>query len=484
MNASNIQPTRGRRFLKWTGGVAVVIAVLAAFCLGGVEYEPFFLSRHGKATRARFLEKSSSNKLTRGTLQAGFGKALLTPTLNATTDNPEKGEFRSLPLAGYGNRNGKPAEGKNDDLHVKAVALRVGDETAVLIACDALIVPREVSELAMEQMGRDLKLRREQVYLSATHTHCSIGGWGEGPVGEAFAGPFQPGIRIWFARCIVNAVRAAIADLSPAETGTGRFVAEGQVRNRIVGELGRTDPEFSVLHVRQRDGDTATLGSFAAHATVLSGSMMQFSADYPGAWQRAVEEQTRGMALFLAGAVGSHSPVTGEGPGGLAAVERLGKLLAGRTLELLPKIRMSQEIEFGLLGIDVDLPPLQPRILDGVRLRPWFARQLLPARDTTFLQMIRIADSIWFSTPCDFSGELAIDIKNAFRVRGLHAVITSFNGDYVGYVIPPRYYHMNGYEQRVMSFFGPTVPDYFETLMRLGGEKLARTQASPAANQR
>ena len=52
------------------------------------------------------------------------------------------------------------------------------------------------------------------------------------------------------------------------------------------------------------------------------------------------------------------------------------------------------------------------------------------------------------------------------RARGFDAVTTSFNGDYVGYVIPVRYYHLGGYEPRVMSFFGPNVPDYFDEMIR------------------
>lgn len=70
------------------------------------------------------------------------------------------------------------------------------------------------------------------------------------------------------------------------------------------------------------------------------------------------------------------------------------------------------------------------------------------------------------STPCDFSGELALGIKDCLRARGADAAITSFNGDYVGYVIPARYYHMSGYEPRLMSFFGPNVPDYFDEMIR------------------
>ena len=63
------------------------------------------------------------------------------------------------------------------------------------------------------------------------------------------------------------------------------------------------------------------------------------------------------------------------------------------------------------------------------------------------------------STPCDFSGELALGIKDFLQVRtGRRAVITSFNGDYVGYVVSARYYHMDGYEPRTCRFSVPPFP--------------------------
>ena len=74
---------------------------------------------------------------------------------------------------------------------------------------------------------------------------------------------------------------------------------------------------------------------------------------------------------------------------------------------------------------------------------------------------MRLGDGLWLSTPCDFSGELALDVKALARERGLAAAVTSFNGDYVGYVIPARYYTLDGYEPRTMSFFGPQLPDQF-----------------------
>ncbi len=112
------------------------------------------------------------------------------------------------------------------------------------------------------------------------------------------------------------------------------------------------------------------------------------------------------------------------------------------------------------------MPPLNVRLSDSIRLQPWLAGKLLPARGRSYLQIFRIGDAVWISTPCDFSGELTLGIKDFLKARGWQAVVTSFNGDYVGYVIPSRYYHLGGYEPRLMSFFGPNVPDYFDELIR------------------
>jgi hypothetical protein len=144
----------------------------------------------------------------------------------------------------------------------------------------------------------------------------------------------------------------------------------------------------------------------------------------------------------------------------------MGQALARMLMEQLPQTALTNSVTFGMLGLDVIMPPLNVRLTDGVRLRPWLAGKLVPARSHSFLQVFRIDDSVWISTPCDFSGELALGIKDFLRARGSSAIVTSFNGDYVGYVIPSRYYHLGGYEPRLMSFFGPNVPDYFDELIR------------------
>lgn len=443
----------------------VFLAVVTAFvCLDGVDFRPYFRQPYYAETVARLKAGAETNQVVRGELEAGFGRAVLSPTLNAPQDDGVHGRFHDLPLAGYGSRHGLPAKGVHDDVCIKALALKAGSRLGVMVGADALIVPSEVAELATRRLHDELGLSREQVYLGATHTHCSLGGWGEGFVAESFAGKFHPSVRVWFAECIVSAVRSAVADLKPARFGCGRFDAPQFIRNRLVGGLGKVDPAFSYALVQQVEGKSCVLGVFGAHATILSGDMMEFSADYPGYWQRAVEQATGGQAMFIAGGVGSHSPVPGAG--GLAGAEQMGQALARLVVERLPQTPLTNSVSFGLLGLDITMPPLNVRLSDGIRLRPWLASKLVTARNHSFIQVLRLDDSLWVSTPCDFSGELALGIKDSLRVRGSNVTITSFNGDYVGYVVLPRYYHMDGYEPRLMSFFGPYVPDYFDELIR------------------
>ncbi len=457
-----------KRILRIGGRVLAGLAVLAVatgiVCLDGVDSRPYLREAYYTETMARLRAETETNNLVQGELAAGFGRERLTPTVNAAQDLPAEGQFRFLPLAGYGGRHGRGATGTHDDLYVKAIALKVQGRVGVMVGADALIIPREIADLAAQRLEQECGLTRAQVYLGATHTHCSLGAWGEGKVAESCAGGFQPEVRTWFADRIVAAVRDALNDLKPARFGHGEFAAAKYIRNRLVGDLGKIDPEFSYAVLEQAGGRRAVLGVYGAHATVLSSDMMEFSGDYPGSWERAVEQATGGVAVFIAGGVGSHSPVPGAR--GLEGTEQMGKALAQMLMERLSQTPLTNSVTFGLLGLDVTMPPLNVRLSDGIRLRPWLAGKLVPARHHSFLQAFRIADSVWVSTPCDFSGELALGIKDCLRARGSSAAITSFNGDYVGYVIPARYYHLSGYEPRLMSFFGPNVPDYFDELIR------------------
>lgn len=398
-----------------------------------------------------------------GPLRAGWARRRLTPTLGAPADDGASGRFRALPLAGFGARHGKPGTGVRQDLWTKALALQVGDQRVVLIASDLLIVPREVAEGVVSNLTARPGLRRDQVCFTATHTHGSLGGWGEGWVAEQFGGTFVPEVRTWMVGQLTDVVREALGSMAPAAVGFDAFAAPEGIRNRLVGESGTVDPEFAYLRVRREDGAEALWGSYGAHATVLGSGEMQFHGDYPGAWQEVVEAETGGMALFAAGAVGSHGPRTPQ-PGWEGA-RALARSLARQVLERRRSCALQSQVALGSVAVSFRLPPLRVQLDEHIQLRPWLARRVLPVADETTLQGVRIGSWIWLSTPCDFSGELALELKARARTRGLQCAVTSFNGDYVGYVIPTRYQSLDSYESRTMCFYGPTLTEGFmETL--------------------
>jgi hypothetical protein len=379
-------------------------------------------------------------------------------------DDGRVGRFRKLSLAGYGARKGRASTGVRQDLWTKALALEVEDQRVVMIASDLLIVPREVSEEVLRNLAVAPGLRRDQVYFTATHTHGSLGGWGEGWVAEQFGGPFVPEVRVWLIGRITEAARQALSQLGPSSIGFGAFEAPEGVRNRLVGDAGRVDAEFAYVRVRRDDnGKEALWGSYSAHATVLGAGEMRFHGDYPGVWQESVESATGGMALFAAGAVGSHGPKANRS--GWDGAGQLGELLGRRTVEHSRSCRMMSRIPLGTAAVTFGLPPLRVRLGDHLTLRPWAAGRLLPVSDRTTLQAVRMGPWIWLSTPCDFSGELALELKQRARTIDMRCAVTSFNGDYLGYVIPTRYASMDGYESRTMSFYGPALTEGFmETL--------------------
>ena len=97
------------------------LALASFLCLDGVDYRPYLQEAYYSQSEARLAAERATNTVVRGELEAGFGRALLTPNINAPQDDPAKGQFRSLPLAGYGSRHGKPAQGVHDDLYVLRV---------------------------------------------------------------------------------------------------------------------------------------------------------------------------------------------------------------------------------------------------------------------------------------------------------------------------------------------------------------------------
>ncbi|MBT5925373.1 MAG: hypothetical protein HOH33_02010 [Verrucomicrobia bacterium] len=112
--------------------------------------------------------------------------------------------------------------------------------------------------------------------------------------------------------------------------------------------------------------------------------------------------------------------------------------MAKKTLEQLGKAEFQNSPAFTVTELSVDLPQPHLRASDHTRFRPWLAKKLLPLDTQTRLHSIQIGNGLLLGTPYDFSGELSLAIGYHFKRSGTHAVVTSFNGDYIGYVVPQK----------------------------------------------
>jgi hypothetical protein len=444
--------------------VIILLLILAFYTLtGAVNHTPYIKEAYYSLTLARLDSIQKKSVPTFGTLQAGFARVNITPRINAAEDDPQHGVFKIMPLAGYGDREGKPAQGIHDSLFIKAIALNVNNQVIIMLGSDLLIMPPEVTDSLEAQLTSKTDLKRSQLFLSATHTHSSLGAWARGFVGSEFAGEENPGVRRWLTDRIMQCILQARADLKPARIASAYFSAPANVKNRLVGKHGKVNDVFTFLVIEQAEGKRGVIGAYAAHATTLAASNLLFSGDYPGFWQRKLERDGMTTALFFAGTVGSHGPV-GDGSG-FERAQNIGEALADSVKKYMNSLSWQNEIGFRSLSCRVRLPEFHFRVSMERHLCSVLSRQLLDLPDDIWIQAVRIGDLVWVTTPCDFSGEFAIDVQNHLYQKGYKSVISSFNGGYVGYVIPRKYFYLEKYESFTMAWFGPNLGDYFVDLI-------------------
>jgi len=233
-----------------------------------------------------------------------------------------------------------------------------------------------------------------------------------------------------------------------------------------------TDNQLKYLVAKQSDGDMCYLASYSAHPTVLGGGVMEFSADYPGYLYRYVEAQTGKFAMYLGGAVGSMGPKPGVEGTPFDRAQAMGEDLAKKILADASNAKFTNRAEIASVGFPFKTPSLQMCPTGRTwRLSP-FLIPMLGVDNIAWVQGVRVGDMFFYGTPCDMSGEIAVDMKQWAKSKNVDLWVLSFCGDYIGYVSPQRYYltaDPNGdeqYEMYLMSWFGPNQEPFFTETMQ------------------
>ncbi|HYM15187.1 MAG TPA: neutral/alkaline non-lysosomal ceramidase N-terminal domain-containing protein [Dehalococcoidia bacterium] len=222
------------------------------------------------------------------TLRAGAAEVVMTPPIGT-------------PLDGYGGRVGG-AVGVHDDLHARAIVVDDGATQAAIVGCDLVGVDRRLVAMVRERATAATGIPSGNIMVAATHTHA-------GPAG--LRRDLDEPLTEIMARTIAGAVEAAHRGLRPAVLKAGRGSVDSVSQNRR-DPAGPFDDALRVLLLDSpdpRDGAIAAIVNFACHPTVLFGTNMLISADYPGHAVRTVQ-QVVGDApvVFLNGACGDVNP--------------------------------------------------------------------------------------------------------------------------------------------------------------------------------
>lgn len=252
-------------------------------------------------------------------------------------------------MGGYSARKGNAA-GTHDPLYATVLVLEENGASLALVTADLRsFVSTRVGEEARRRFGVKATI------ISSSHTHS-------GPLTWELRSP-------WYTEAedkMIDAIGKAHAAMFPAtlqfaagHTNLGfnrRKIVDGRAtmwwRNAEKLPSHPQDPTVNVLLVKQASETRAVLVNYACHPSVLGPENLQYSADYPGAMKRYVEEQIPGATcLFVQGGAGDINPYRDKDPEGFSAMEEMGQALGksvvaitARAKPVAGELRTSSEI--------------------------------------------------------------------------------------------------------------------------------------------
>jgi hypothetical protein len=182
------------------------------------------------------------------------------------------------------------------------------------------------------------------------------------------------------------------------------------------------------------------------------------SAEYPGRVVTELESEVD-FAMFMAGMVGSHG-LTGIKGKNIDKIQVAGEQLSAKILnnEYLIPINHSAPIQYQ----EIELPVKEAKLRLGGnwQLRNWVFEQGFGKMKAS-ISLFKIGELVMLSMPGDFSGELYQN-HIAGNHEDLEVIITSFNGDFIGYIIDDRHYWSSQKDEtNVMNWLGPHGGEYF-----------------------
>ena len=385
-------------------------------------------------------------------------------------------------MGGYAARN-KPAEGKEHDLYVKALALEDPDGgRLVLLTSDLLGLPRGLADAVARDLHRRTGLPRERLLLTASHTHC--GPVLSGLLADMYDMPPDQVKKVdaytqQLEAAMVATVVKALADLQPARLAVGKGTAHFAVNRRQPTPHGITngpnpagpvDHDVPVLRVTTPAGKLrAVVFGYACHNTTLQ--YYRWCGDYAGFAQLEFETKHPGAAaLFWIGCGGDANPLP-RGTVGLC--RKYGRELAAAVEDVLGRkmtpVRGACTARYAVLSLPFAELPTRDKLTADLLSKQTAVRRRA-ARLLKLLESGRTIDDRYRHYPVQvwrlgrellwvaLGGEVVVDYSLRLKkeLAGTRPVwVTAYANDVMAYIPSERVLKEGGYEaDSSMIYYG------------------------------
>lgn len=381
-------------------------------------------------------------------LKSGWGKVSITPD-------------HAMPMAGYTMRSA--FENVHDSLYARLLGINNGSRSLYLISVDLLLFPPALKGKLNELISQEFRIK-PFLYFSATHTHNGIGGWHDSVAGELVLGEYEEQWVNEVAEKLILEIKSIEQSMKPSHLSYWQADAHEYAENRLV-KGAPYDGWLRGFKLIRNDSSTAHLITYSAHATSISKKSKQLSGDYPAALLESLQKKSNSFGIFMAGMVGSHR-LAGLSETEFELVAKAGSVLQEK-ISLATELSKTDSVVIKASHIPIQFGPSQLRISKDWKLRNWvFSSLLNPMHgELTYLE---IGNIILIGTPCDFSGELFVTKKLAelAAANNKELIITSFNGDYAGYITEDEHYDtIRKEEVMTLNWVGPYYGTYFTEMI-------------------
>lgn len=395
-----------------------------------------------------------------------------------------------------------PSKHIHDELHARCIVFDDGQTKLALVTCDLLGIHRHLSDQARELITEATGIPRENVLISATHTHSAVSA-----LGSNAGDPKEPlnEYQQFVAERIADGVTRALNTLRPAEMAFGTVDVPEHVNNRrwsmrpgtmpanpfggydlakmnppagspnLIEPVGPIDPIVSIVSFREPNGQPIAV--FAAYSLHYVGGVGpgHISADYFAMFCQKLtqllgvtDRDPEFVAIMANGTSGDINNIDFRNPRpSKPAYEQmryvaddvaakvhatLGTLtyqshvrLDARYREPVLKWRRPTAEQMAWAKATL----AEPDDSGKVSLPRVYADRTLklaeyPETATVPVQVVALGDVAIGTMPCEVFCEIGMEFRERSALK--QAFMVELNHGYFGYLPTPRHHDLGGYE--------------------------------------